>query len=59
MTQQWIRKASLIIGNGSDALDLSGLITDIAPAAKAETAYPEAFENPDCLKMVLDWENVQ
>lgn len=25
MTQQWIRKASLIIGSESDALDLSGL----------------------------------
>jgi bacteriochlorophyllide a dehydrogenase len=37
------------------ALDLSGLITSIAPAANANTAYPEAFENPDCLKMVLDW----
>jgi bacteriochlorophyllide a dehydrogenase len=37
------------------ALDLSGLITTIEPAANAATAYPEAFENPDCLKMVLDW----
>jgi bacteriochlorophyllide a dehydrogenase len=37
------------------ALDLSGLITAIEPAANAATAYPTAFENPDCLKMVLDW----
>ncbi len=37
------------------ALDLSGLITSTAPASDAEVAYPEAFENPDCLKMVLDW----
>jgi bacteriochlorophyllide a dehydrogenase len=37
------------------ALDLSGLITAIEPAANAATAYPVAFENPDCLKMVLDW----
>ena len=37
------------------ALELSGLITDIAPAERAKTAYPAAFENPDCLKMVLDW----
>ena len=37
------------------ALDLSGLITCIEPAGNAATAYPEAFENPDCLKMVLDW----
>lgn len=39
----------------SEALDLAGLITSIAPAADAETAYPQAFENPECLKMVLDW----
>jgi 3-hydroxyethyl bacteriochlorophyllide a dehydrogenase len=36
-------------------LDLSGLITAIEPVAHAHTAYPEAFNNPDCLKMVLDW----
>jgi 3-hydroxyethyl bacteriochlorophyllide a dehydrogenase len=41
------------------ALDLSGLITSIAPAATAATAYPEAFENPDCLKMVLDWRDCE
>lgn len=41
------------------ALDLSGLITAIEPAANAATAYPEAFENPDCLKMVLDWRDCQ
>ena len=37
------------------ALDLSGLITTIEPAGNAITAYPQAFEDPDCLKMVLDW----
>ncbi len=37
------------------ALDLSGLISCIEPASNAATAYPTAFENPDCLKMVLDW----
>lgn len=36
-------------------LDLSGLISSIRPAASAADAYPEAFENPECLKMVLDW----
>ncbi len=41
------------------ALDLSGLITSIEPAANAAGAYPEAFENPDCLKMVLDWRDCQ
>ena len=37
------------------ALDLSGLITNVEPAAKAETAYPTAFNDTECLKMVLDW----
>jgi bacteriochlorophyllide a dehydrogenase len=37
------------------SLDLSGLITAVEPATAAKTAYPEAFNNPDCLKMVLDW----
>lgn len=41
------------------ALDLSGLITSVEPAGNASTAYPEAFENPDCLKMVLDWRDCQ
>ena len=39
----------------SGALNLSGLITNVEPATNAASAYPEAFENPDCLKMVLDW----
>jgi 3-hydroxyethyl bacteriochlorophyllide a dehydrogenase len=36
-------------------LDLSGLISSIRPADEAADAYPEAFESPECLKMVLDW----
>lgn len=36
-------------------LDLDGLISHAQPAARAADAYPEAFSNPDCLKMVLDW----
>ena len=43
----------------SEALDLAGLITSIEPAADAETAYPQAFENPECLKMVLDWRDCE
>lgn len=39
----------------SGALDLTGLVTDIQPAASAETAYPAAFRDSDCLKLVLDW----
>lgn len=41
------------------ALDLSGLISRIAPASQAHAAYPEAFDNPDCLKMVLDWSDCE
>jgi 3-hydroxyethyl bacteriochlorophyllide a dehydrogenase len=39
----------------SGALSLDGLITDTRPAMDAATAYPAAFFEPDCLKMVLDW----
>ena len=37
------------------ALKLDGLISHTRPAAEAEEAYPQAFTDPDCLKMVLDW----
>ena len=36
-------------------LSLEGLITHRAAAAQADAAYRIAFENPGCLKMVLDW----
>lgn len=36
-------------------LDLGGLISAIEPATNARVAYPAAFDNRDCLKMVLDW----
>lgn len=36
-------------------LSLAGLITHSQPAATAATAYPTAFDDPDCLKMILDW----
>ncbi len=42
-----------LIETGS--LDLGGLISAVTPVARADAAYPEAFNNPDCLKMVLDW----
>lgn len=41
----------------SGKLDLSGLITDARPASAAGHAYPQAFNDPACLKMVLDWSN--
>jgi 3-hydroxyethyl bacteriochlorophyllide a dehydrogenase len=36
-------------------LSLADLITHRAAAADAATAYAEAFTDPACLKMVLDW----
>ena len=36
-------------------LDLGGLITHVAAADAAARAYPTAFSDPECLKMVLDW----
>src|SRR5271165_3509346 len=36
-------------------LSLDGLITHRRPAAEAALAYPIAFDDPSCLKMVLDW----
>lgn len=41
----------------SGALSLRGLITHTALATEAGDAYPTAFDDPDCLKMVLDWRN--
>ena len=36
-------------------LSLDGLITHRARASGAEAAYRTAFEDPACLKMILDW----
>ena len=42
---------------GCGRLSLGGLITHRAPATSAPVAYRSAFEDPDCLKMVLAWRN--
>ena len=39
-------------------LSLDGLITHRAPASDAAGAYRTAFENPACLKMILDWRDM-
>jgi 3-hydroxyethyl bacteriochlorophyllide a dehydrogenase len=39
----------------SGALSLDGLITHRTAAASASEAYRTAFEDPACLKMILDW----
>ena len=36
-------------------LSLDGLVTHRARASDAAAAYRTAFDDPDCLKMVLDW----
>lgn len=39
-------------------LELDGLISHARPAAEALDAYPQAFSDPECLKMVLDWRQI-
>jgi 3-hydroxyethyl bacteriochlorophyllide a dehydrogenase len=36
-------------------LRLDGIITHRSDAADACQAYPVAFSDPECVKMVLDW----
>ena len=36
-------------------LHTDGLISHTRPAGEAMDAYPQAFTDPDCVKMVLDW----
>jgi len=40
-------------------LPLDGLVTHRRDYASAQEAYRTAFEDPGCLKMVLDWRNCQ
>ena len=39
----------------SGALSLASLVTECRPADAAPEAYATAFNQPECLKMVLDW----
>jgi len=39
-------------------LSLEGLVTHRLPAFEARSAYSIAFDDPSCLKMVLDWRTV-
>ena len=56
---EWAREdlaaTRALVENG--ALSLAGLITHSVPAREAETAYRTAFEDPACLKMILNWED--
>ena len=43
----------------SGKFSLDGLITDCKPASQAQAAYTTAFNDPACLKMILDWRSLQ
>jgi 3-hydroxyethyl bacteriochlorophyllide a dehydrogenase len=47
--------AAVIAMVDSGQLSLEGLVTNRVPAAEAATAYPRAFSDATCLKMVFDW----
>ncbi len=51
--KQDLQTARAMIESG--ALDLDGLLTHRAAAARAPEAYRTAFEDAGCLKMILDW----
>lgn len=40
------------------AINLSDLITNRAPASQASSAYGAAFTDAECLKLCLDWRNI-
>ena len=54
---EWKHEDLLAVRNLIDTgrLSLDGLITHHADALSAESAYRTAFDDPSCLKMVLDW----
>ena len=51
-----IAATTALIAEGK--LKLDGLISHARPASEAAEAYPQAFTDPDCLKMVLDWRQI-
>lgn len=45
-----------LVANGR--LDLEGILTHSVEAGRPAEAYRQAFEDPDCLKMCLDWRSI-
>ncbi|MBX9813213.1 MAG: chlorophyll synthesis pathway protein BchC [Proteobacteria bacterium SG_bin5] len=41
------------------ALSLDGLVSHVRPASEAVDAYATAFQDPECVKMVLDWRSAK
>ena len=54
-TPEDVATTKLLIEDGS--LSFDGLISDVYSAKEANEAYNIAFNNAECLKMVLDWRN--
>jgi bacteriochlorophyllide a dehydrogenase len=48
-----LARVGAMVAEGS--LSLGGLVTHLRSAEDAEDAYPQAFADSQCLKMVLDW----
>jgi 3-hydroxyethyl bacteriochlorophyllide a dehydrogenase len=42
----------------SGRLELGGILTHSVDAGRPSEAYRQAFEDPDCLKMCLDWRSI-
>ena len=57
---EWVRAdIDAVIGLiEAGRLSLDGLISHRRPAASAADAYAQAFSDPGCLKMILDWKDV-
>ena len=53
-TREDLTATRALVENG--ALSLAGLITHRAAPAEAPRAYEQAFTDPACLKMIIDWE---
>jgi 3-hydroxyethyl bacteriochlorophyllide a dehydrogenase len=51
-----LRRVKALVDSG--ALSLADLISHRSRAEDAERAYPTAFSDPQCLKMVLDWRTI-
>jgi len=56
---EWAREDLTAVSSliSSGALSLGGLITHQATAEDAPNAYRTAFEDPDCLKMIINWKD--
>ncbi len=55
--EQDLRDTARLIADGK--LSLKGLITHHRSALDAPSAYRTAFNDPDCLKMILDWRSAR